>query len=257
MHLCYTVSMTIHLLNCFTCNARWPSHLKTGMVCLLVETDMGLVLVDTGLGLDDYSNPTGFTKLFRILTIMPFDPNEAAIHRIKNLGYNPRDVKHIILTHMHFDHCSGLADFPRAKVHVHRREHESFTDGRILHWDEFAYIPRYIAHKPEFVLHDTVDSKWYDFDAIRLPFEPEMYLVPLFGHSRGHCGLAIKTSGGWFFHAADAGAVYDDETPKWLIKLVLGPHDPTLRAFMKAHPEVLVSNSHMYPEFFDQHKVIV
>ncbi|MBI5954632.1 MAG: MBL fold metallo-hydrolase [Chloroflexi bacterium] len=248
--------MTIHLLNCFTCNARLSSRLKTGMVCLLVETDQGPVLVDTGLGLDEYANPGWMTKLFRIITIMPFDPNEAAVNRIRRLGYNPEEVRHIILTHMHFDHCSGLSDFPNAKVHAHRREYAAFTEGKIRQFTEFAYLPRYIAHKPKFTLYEKVDSKWYEFDAIRLPFIPETYFIPLFGHSRGHCGVAIKTSDGWFFHAGDAGAVYDDETPAWLIKLVLGPHDGTLRAFMKAHPEVLVSNSHMYPEFFEQHPLL-
>jgi len=248
--------MSVRLLNCFTCNARWPSSLKTGMACLLIETDQGLVLVDTGLGLGDYTNPSLMTWLFRIITIMPFDPNEAAFNRITQLGYKPEEVGHIILTHMHFDHCSGLPDFPLAKVHVHRREYDAFTEGRIRQFTEFAYIPRYIAHKPEFVLYDRIDSRWYDFDAIRLPFEPEMHFIPLHGHSRGHCGVAIKTSTGWFFHAGDAGAVYNNETPKWLIKLVLGPHDAALRVFMKARPEVLVSNSHMFPEFFQQYPII-
>jgi glyoxylase-like metal-dependent hydrolase (beta-lactamase superfamily II) len=249
--------MTIHILNCFTCNARWPSSLKTGMPCLLIETDQGLILVDTGLGLNDYADPTAMTKLFRVITEMPFDPNEAAVNQIKKLGYKPDDVKHILLTHMHFDHCSGLADFPQAKVHVHRREYDAFTEGKVRQFTEFAYIPRYIAHKPEFVLYDRIDSKWYDFDAIRLPFETEMYFIPLFGHSRGHSGVAIKTSAGWFFHAGDAGAVYNNETPAWLIKLVLGPHDPALRAFMKAHPEVLVTTSHIFPEFFTQHPTAI
>ncbi len=226
------------------------------MACLLIETRQGLVLVDTGLGLEDYREPAWFTQLFRIITDMPFDPNEAALHRIAALGYHPEDVKHIILTHMHFDHCSGLSDFPHAKVHVHQREYSDFTDGKIFHFTELAYNPRYIAHQPDFVLYDAVDSKWYDFDAIRLPFEPEIFLIPLFGHSRGHCGVAVKTSTGWIFHAGDAGAVYNDETPAWMIRLVLGPHDPALRAFMREHPEILLITSHIFPEFFDQHGII-
>ena len=247
--------MSIRLLNCFTCNDRF-GVLKTGMVCLLIETNQGLVLVDTGLGRDDYINPTWITKLFRIITEMPFDSNESAANQIKKLGYEPDDVKHIILTHMHFDHISGLADFPRAKVHVHKREYDAFTDGKILHWDEFVYIPRYIAHKPEFALYETLDSKWYDFDAIRLPFEPEMYFIPLFGHSCGQCGVALKTSTGWFLHAADSSAIYNDKSPAWLIKWVLGPLDPMMRAFAKSHPEVLVTNSHMPPEFFIEHPTV-
>ncbi len=247
--------MTIHLLNCFTCNAR-IGRLKTDMVCLLIETREGLVLVDTGLGLGDYAHPSWMTQLFRIITALPLDPNEAAVNRIRNLGYQPTDVKHILLTHMHFDHCSGLSDFPHAKVHVHRREYNAFTEGKIRQFTEFAYIPSYIAHQPEFILYEKVDSKWYDFDAIRLPFDPEMYLIPLFGHSRGHCGITIKTSTGWFFHAGDAGAVYNNETPAWLIKLVLGPYDPLLRKFMQEHPEVLLTNSHMDPNFLELHPVI-
>lgn len=106
--------MKIQILNCFTCNARFPRELETGTVCLLVETDQGLTLVDTGLGLDDYAHPTWFTQFFRIITSMPFDPQEAAINQIQRLGYKPEDLKHIILTHMHFDHCGGLPDFPHA-----------------------------------------------------------------------------------------------------------------------------------------------
>ncbi|MFZ5908716.1 MAG: MBL fold metallo-hydrolase [Chloroflexota bacterium] len=249
--------MSIHLLNCFTCNARWPSKLKTGMACSLVETNQGLALVDTGLGLGDYARPTWMTRLFRVITSMPFDPQEAAVNRIRQLGYRPEDVSHILLTHMHFDHISGLPDFPHAQVHVHRREFEAFASGKIRQWTEFAYISRYIAHHPDFVLYDKVDAHWYDFDAIRLPFEPEMHFIPLYGHSRGHCGVAIKTSSGWFFQAGDAGAVYNDEAPAWLIRLVLGPHDLRLRAFMRAHPEVLVANSHIFPEFFEQRPVVL
>ena len=248
--------MTIHLINCFTCNARWPSKLKTGMACLLIESDQGLVLVDTGLGLDDYAHPTRMTQMFRVVTSMPFNVNEAAINRIKELGYNPEDVRHIILTHMHFDHISGLPDFPHAKVHVHRSEYETFTDGKKFRWTDSAYDPRYIAHRPEFIFYETIDSKWYDFDAIRLPLQPEMYFIPLFGHSRGLCGVAIRTKDGWFFQAGDSSALYDDATPKWLIHLVLGPHDERLRKFKRDHPEVIVSNSHMFPEFIEQYQTI-
>jgi hypothetical protein len=41
-------SMNIHFLNCFTSNARLPSHWRSGTLCLLIETGQGLVLVDTG-----------------------------------------------------------------------------------------------------------------------------------------------------------------------------------------------------------------
>jgi glyoxylase-like metal-dependent hydrolase (beta-lactamase superfamily II) len=241
--------MTIHIFNAFTCNARPPSRLKTGLVCTLVETDQGLVLIDTGPGLEDYAHPHGMLRLFQVITEVHMDPQETAVRQVRGLGFRPEDVSHILLTHMHFDHCGGLPDFPTAKVHVHRKEYESFMSGP-HRWTDLAYVRRHIAHGPDWVLYDDSGEKWYDFDAIRLPFEPEMWLVPLYGHTRGHCGVAVRLTAGWFFNAADAAAVYNDETPAWLIRLVLGPHDARLRRFMRAHPEVRLANSHMFPEWF-------
>jgi glyoxylase-like metal-dependent hydrolase (beta-lactamase superfamily II) len=231
--------------------------MKTGTLCLLIETDKGPVLVDTGPGLRDYSEPTPFTQFFRLITSMPFDPNEAAFHQVRNFGYQPQDIKHIILTHMHFDHCGGLPDFPQSKVHVHTREYDAFTDKKILHWDEYAYIPRDISHEPEFILYENADEKWYSFDAIRLPFEPEMYLIPLYGHSRGHCGLVTKTKNGWHFHVADAGVdIERNIVPDWIIARALGPHWPRLRQFAREHAEVTLTASHMMLEFFAENTSI-
>ncbi|NOT05464.1 MAG: MBL fold metallo-hydrolase [Anaerolineales bacterium] len=249
--------MTIHLLNCFTCNAHIPFKMKTGTLCLFIETDQGPVLVDTGLGTRDYSDPTWFTNFFRVITVMPFDVREAAVHQIQKLKYKPEDIQHIILTHMHFDHCSGLPDFPHAKIHVHKREYESFTNVNSRHWSRAAYIPRNIAHRPEVALYEMIDSRWYDFESIRLPFSPEMYLIPLSGHSPGLCGLAVKTGAGWLFHVADAGVdIQNNIAPDWLIRLMLGPHWPRLRQFALTHPEVTLTASHMYREFFLLHKII-
>jgi glyoxylase-like metal-dependent hydrolase (beta-lactamase superfamily II) len=243
--------MTIHIFNVFSCNARPPSKLKTGTVCALVETAQGLVLIDTGPGLEDYAHPHAMLRLYKVIMDMPFSPQEAVVHQLDQLGIAPEDVRHIVLTHMHFDHCGSLPDFPRAKVHIHRKEYDAFMGPR-RRWTDMAYIRRHIAHTPDWALYDDGGDKWFDFDAIRLPFDPEMWLVPLHGHSRGHCGVAVKLEHGWFFNAADAGAVYNNETPAWLIKLVLGPHDARLRQFMQVHPEVRLTNAHMFPEFFKE-----
>jgi len=98
------------------------------MLSLLVETRQGLVLVDTGPGLGDYDRKPDIIRTFQLVTKVPLDPGETAVRRITRLGYRPEDVRHIVLTHMHFDHCGGLPDFPQATVHVHRREYEAFMD---------------------------------------------------------------------------------------------------------------------------------
>jgi len=244
------MKMIIHYLNCFTCNARVPRHMRSGALCLLIESNDGLVLVDTGLGTRDYVDAPGILKIFKVVTIVPLDPEEAAIRQVVKLGYRPEDVRHIVLSHMHFDHAGGLPDFPWAKVHVHQREYEVFSSGRIRHWLDFGYNRRILDQRPDIVRYVETGERWYDFDAIRLPFEPEMYLLPLFGHTAGHCGVAVKDGPGWLMYVADA-ASFTEEVPDWMVKFVLGPHQPRLRAFDQAHPEVRMTTGHMELEFFD------
>jgi glyoxylase-like metal-dependent hydrolase (beta-lactamase superfamily II) len=241
--------MTIYFLNCFTCNARIPRHWQTGALCLLVESSDGLVLVDTGLGARDYSAAPVILRIFKLVTTMPLIPEEAAVCQVVRLGYRPEDVRHIVLTHMHFDHAGGLPDFPWAQVHVHRREVEALKSGKIHRWTDGGYNRHILDHGPDFALYEERGDKWYDFDAIRLPFEPEMWLLPLFGHTRGHCGVAVNDGDGWLFHVGDA-ASFATDAPDWMVKIVLGPHQSRLRAFEKAHPEVRLTTGHMNPEFF-------
>jgi glyoxylase-like metal-dependent hydrolase (beta-lactamase superfamily II) len=243
--------MTIHFLNCFTCNARVPSYLRTGALCLLIESDQGPILVDTGPGEDDYVHKPGIIRAFQLVTIVPLDPDETAVRQVSRLGYKSQDVRHIVLTHMHFDHCGGLPDFPHAQVHVHRREYGAFM-GRPRRWTDLAYVRRHVAHQPDFALYDhDGGATWFDLPAIRLPLEPEMWLVPLFGHTRGHCGVAIQTGSGWLFHVADAAPMdLGEYVPEWLVRLVLGPHTPRLRAFKAAHPEIRITTGHMRLDFF-------
>jgi glyoxylase-like metal-dependent hydrolase (beta-lactamase superfamily II) len=222
------------------------------MLSLLVETRQGLVLVDTGPGLEDYDRKPGIIRTFQLVTKVPLDSGQTAARQILRLGYRPEDVRHIVLTHMHFDHCGGLPDFPQATVHVHRSEYEAFME-RPRRWSDLAYVRRHVAHKPELVLYGETGESWLGFPAIRLPFELDMWLVPLFGHTRGHCGVAIEAEAGWLFHVADAAPMgFDVSAPTWFARLVLGPHMPRLLAFRAAHPEIHTTTGHMPLDFFEE-----
>jgi len=242
--------MGIRFLNTFTCNSRFPPYWQTGLLSLLVETEQGLVLVDTGLGMAEYEIPRPFTRFFQVITEMPMGVNETALNQITALGYQPEDLKHIVITHMHFDHISGLADFPHAQVHLSQKEHDAFMGKRKIFYD-LAYDRAYIAHQPDFHLYEERGETWFDFDAMRLPFTPEMWLIPLPGHSRGHCGVAIQKEDGWHLHCADAAGDFRKDIPAWAIRMVLGPHEPRLRAFGARHPEISLTASHMFLDYFD------
>jgi hypothetical protein len=115
-----------------------------------------------------------------------------------------------------------------------------------------AYVPRHIAHNPDFVFYEDTGETWFTFDAIKISgFEPEMYFVPMPYHTVGMCGIVIKTTDGWHFHCGDAAADFRRaDIPDWAIRLILGPHMPRLRKFASLHPEIQMTASHMFLDFF-------
>ncbi len=63
----------------------------------LVETNDGLVLIDTGYGTQDVRQPhPRLSKFFHALINIRFRMEETALHQVKALGYAPSDVRHIV-----------------------------------------------------------------------------------------------------------------------------------------------------------------
>lgn len=174
--------------------------------CLLIETTAGLVLVDTGYGLKDVQKPhPRLSRTFTRLLNIQFRENETAIRQIEALGFSPRDVRHILLTHLDFDHAGGLEDFPHATIHVMSAELDAVRDrqGFIA---RRRYRPQQIDDVAKWQTYRAAGETWNGFEAVRqlagLP--PEILLVPLAGHTRGHAGIAVNTGAGWILHAGDA-----------------------------------------------------
>lgn len=217
-HAIVTAAMRIHHLDCGTMcplsarliNGRGAWFGPATMVChcLLIETERsGLVLVDTGLGLADIADPERrLGGPFTAVTRPVRDPARAAVRQIERLGFSPRDVRHVIVTHLDLDHAGGLPDFPDAHVHVLDREVAAALEPATLN-ERNRYRPCHFAHGPRWVRHTAAGEQWMGFDAVRaLPdVPPEVLLVPLGGHTRGHCGVAVRTEhDGWLLHAGDA-----------------------------------------------------
>jgi glyoxylase-like metal-dependent hydrolase (beta-lactamase superfamily II) len=175
--------------------------------CQVIESSDGLILVDTGLGTRDIADPASALPgaTWQALNQARLDVAETAVVQLRKLGYDPADVRHIVLTHLDFDHAGGLADFPHAQVHAFELEYLGAM-ARPLPRDRMRYAPAQWAHGVDWRLYDTAGDKWFGFDSVRtIPgVEQEVLLVPLLGHSRGHCGVAINTGKDWLFNVGDA-----------------------------------------------------
>lgn len=172
--------------------------------CLLVEGADGLVLIDTGLGLEDMRNTRRLGAIFDTLFRPQGRESETAIEQIRALGFAPEDVRHIIATHLDVDHAGGLPDFPGALVHVLARELQAAMNPT---WRERErYVAVHWAHGPKWVEHGAEGDDWFGFQSVRvLPgVEPQIVLVPLVGHTRGHTGVAVGQDDRWLLHCGDA-----------------------------------------------------
>ncbi len=171
--------------------------------CLLIEAPGGLVLVDTGYGSGDIADPARLGPARHRLR-PHLDPQRTAAAQVRALGHDPADVRHVLATHLDLDHAGGLSDVPHADVHVHTTElaaaRRRRPDARL------RYRPRQWEHGPRWVQHAADGESWFGFEHARLleDLDVEIAMLPLAGHSAGHAGYAINTSGGWLLHAGDA-----------------------------------------------------
>lgn len=198
--------MRVHHIDCCSMRPRFtgvrlPSH------CLLIETAQhGLVLVDTGIGVADVLDPRRLGIFFGpLMQISATQVDMTALSQLEARGFQRADVRHIVLTHLDFDHAGGLVDFPAARVHVHAQE-KAAAPVRATFMEKQRYKPVQVAHGPLWDTYDALGEPWKGIPAVRqlqgLP--PEILALPMPGHSQGHAAIAVDTGRGWLVHAGDA-----------------------------------------------------
>jgi glyoxylase-like metal-dependent hydrolase (beta-lactamase superfamily II) len=209
--------MRVHHLDCCTMCPRGRraingegslfGHARLVSHCLLIETDAhGLVLVDTGIGVDDVRYSRRLGPLFAwAMAIDATGQHMPALPQVEALGFRREDVRHIVLTHLDFDHAGGLPDFPAATVHVHAAEKDAAIVRGTFNQKQ-RYRPVQFAHRPAWETFAALGEPWKGVPAVRqlagLP--PEILALPMPGHSRGLAAIAVDTGHGWLVHAGDA-----------------------------------------------------
>ena len=170
------------------------NRILLNLLCPLILKGRQAIVVDTGIG-------NRLSQAERKI----FDHGEGwLIDGLKQLGMEPGDVTHLLLSHLHFDHCGGIvrrknagglaAAFPSARIFIQKGELEvakNSTNERL----RAAY--RHVAEclEPVTGMLELIDG---DVDLV-----PGVTAVVTGGHTERHQVALVHSLGQCFMHLAD------------------------------------------------------
>jgi glyoxylase-like metal-dependent hydrolase (beta-lactamase superfamily II) len=175
------------------------NRIQLGMRCLLIEHEIGLVLIDTGAGNKENDK---FYDIYGIENRGSPGPTRLE-DGLRQLGVGVSDIALVINSHLHFDHAGGNTTrdekglirptFPSARYVVQKGEYEYAT-----HTNERtagSYFPHNFVPLQESGLFDFVEGEREIIPGIRA--------IPTPGHTPHHHGLLIESRGERAFYIAD------------------------------------------------------
>ncbi|MCD8509978.1 MAG: MBL fold metallo-hydrolase [Bacillus sp. (in: Bacteria)] len=179
-------------------------ELRTDPILLQVEGKN--ILLETGIGNGKFSE-----KARRNFGIT----EEASIENsLSNIGLTCEDIHIVLMTHMHFDHASGVAKwvdnqlvptFPNAVFYVHETEWEELRNPNIRSRNT------YFEENWKPIEHQV--KTFRDFVEVAAGIK----LVHTGGHSNGHCILVIERAGEKIVHMADLMPTHAHQNILWVL----------------------------------------
>lgn len=174
--------------------ARWRDE-TLPVNAFLVEHPAGLCLFDTGQTVRATSRGyfPRWQPFFR-LSRFELDQEDETAAQLTVLGISPRDVRWVVLSHLHTDHVGGLAPFDASEIFVSRTEWEraSGLAGRVR-----GYLPQ---HWPQGLKPHLLDLDQDGFGPFPgshdLAGDGTLVLVASPGHTPGHVSLLVHRADG-------------------------------------------------------------
>lgn len=162
----------------------------------LIEGGKELILVDTGMA------PTARADWHHPGSYQPEGMDIGS--QLKKIHVAPEDVKKVIFTHLHWDHCYNMKIFTKAEFIVHQKELDFALNP----------IPPYYKSYEAPVLGLEPPFAGVDFKVIHDEYEaaPGIVVFPTPGHSPGHQSVEVQTASGNYVIAGDA--VFAEENLK-------------------------------------------
>ena len=160
------------------------TRLTVPVICFLIAHPRGHLLVDTGVHRLALTDPVGRlgerrASLFRLRSA----PTDEVVSQLGRLGLAPGDVRYVVNSHFHFDHCGGNEFFPRSTFLVQRREMEAARQA--LGGAPIRYNPSAIDFDHP-LDYQPVDGEHDVFG------DGQVVLLPTYGHTPGHQSVRVR-----------------------------------------------------------------
>ena len=131
-------------------------------------------------------------------------PEQTLAAQLRARDIQAADVKAVVMTHLHVDHASAIADFPEATFVVSKPEWEAATSQGQFH----GYVPRQFDHAFDYRLLDFEGRDAESFSGFARSFDifgdGSLRTVYTPGHTLGHMSVVLRTGAGEVLVAGDA-----------------------------------------------------
>jgi glyoxylase-like metal-dependent hydrolase (beta-lactamase superfamily II) len=233
---------------------RWFTSRELTFPAALVRHPRGLLLIDTGLG-PEIDQQFDENMPWLLKPLMDYEKGADAHTALSQAGVDPRSVKHILLTHLHWDHAGGLESFPEAEVWF---PEAGLSEATALANDEAAYfLDQFDADTIRWHFHDFPDGAYENF-AKSFDFfgDGSVVLVPMPGHTSASLGVFVNLPNGerYLFSGDTTWSLEGFQRPshKFWLSCWLVDHDrelmelPIVQVFhlMQRYPQLHVVPSH-------------
>jgi glyoxylase-like metal-dependent hydrolase (beta-lactamase superfamily II) len=190
-----------------------PPRMISCMYLWCIMDCQGPIIVDQGFSIQTLKN-------LNITFRMDAEPPEL----LRRIGIDPKDVRTVVLTHLHWDHYSGEEFFPQATYYLQRREME-FVVGPMIQYRALGRFFNPAAVEKIFHLH--LQGKVVLIEGDRELF-PGIELLWTGGHTPGSQAIAAETGSGTAVICSDVVPRYQNLEEN----IPCGIHTSTLEAVM-------------------------
>ena len=183
-----TIPEPIAVRGAFTLAPRVIAH-----IAVLIHHPQALFLYDTGL-CNDINTYLVDQSLFFRKTLGNFRLEQSLGSHLKELEIGRGDLDFVILSHLHWDHISGIPDIPGVPLRINRVEYEAAKLGLL---DAGNGLVRRLMGDNPIELFDCAGPTYEGFrSSVDIFGDGSVVLVPLPGHTAGNTGMFINRSNG-------------------------------------------------------------